>query len=291
LRRRQKNKRLSIISDIIIFLILLPIILVFLNVIDPTNLKGEVKNDEILLLTKEDNVILKNINDNIKYIKDNYQIDIEYGQSTIRIAQSVSANIQSNLNIIKNNIENLKDAIKKYPDNFFKTFKSRKSGNDIKVILLDKFNNDNIALASRNNGDEYTIYLSNDSKYERAFHHEIFHIIEYSLGNKLNSNNIFDGWNSLNPIGFKYDTDTEKLNQDLVYSEKKTVGECYFLTKYSKTSEKEDRAEIFAELMTCDTMPIYLKSDGTILKKVRHICSVIDNNMNLSSKYLYWKKF
>lgn len=293
MRRRHHTKRLSIISDIIIFLILLPIILTILNFIDPTNLKGAVKNDEILLLTKENSSnILEKINSNIAYIKSTYGIDISYGKETEHLAETVSAVIIDNLNIVNNNIGKLKDAFKKYPIDFFDKLKSNKGKYSLSIILLDKFNNSNIALASRNNKNEYKIYLSNDYRFERAFHHEMYHIIEYYISNVTNNDNIFAYWDSLNPKGFTYDSNIEDLTQEYVYSEGKKLSDCYFITKYSKTSAKEDRAEIFAELMTCNTRPEYLNGDENIRIKVEYLCNVTNINIGLKGdNSYYWGRF
>ena len=59
----------------------------------------------------------------------------------------------------------------------------------------------------------------------------------------------------------------------------------YFVTKYSKASEKEDRAEIFAELMILQYPPSYLTKGQSIRKKVDFILSTIKNNITIEDFY------
>ena len=61
--------------------------------------------------------------------------------------------------------------------------------------------------------------------------------------------------------------------------------EYYFLTRYSKATEKEDRAEIFAELMMLDFYPKYLDKDQKIRKKVDVIFDTIKENITYENFY------
>jgi hypothetical protein len=154
---------------------------------------------------------------------------------------------------------------------------------------LYKFQNDNLALASRNNLNEFRIYISNAQKFERAFHHEMYHILEYYM--KDNTKNIYTNWNELNPNGFKYENDTNKLTKDYVYDSNSYVEDnTYFVTKYSKCSEKEDRAEIFAEIMTMNKKQKYLDYNQNIRKKVDLIAYTIGNNITSINDF-YFSRF
>ena len=115
-------------------------------------------------------------------------------------------------------------------------------------------------------------------------HAEMYHVLEYYMskgGKKL-----YNEWANLNPKDFQYNEDTSKLTKDYVYDkESEDVTNSYFLTKYSKATEKEDRAEIFAEIMILKNAPVYLKSDCNIRKKVDSIKNTLNNEITYSDFY------
>ena len=83
----------------------------------------------------------------------------------------------------------------------------------------------------------------NEKYFERAIHHEVFHIIHDSY------KKIFDEkvWSSFNNKEFQYaecSTCSDRLGLDLYYE---TNG---FLTEYSKSIPSEDMAEVFSFIIT-----------------------------------------
>ena len=101
-----------------------------------------------------------------------------------------------------------------------------------------------------------------DKKYfERAIHHEVFHIINDSYKEIFNYNT----WIRLNNERFKYaecSTCTEKLGLDTY---KKTNG---FFTEYSQSTVSEDMAEVFSHLMI---KGIKVTDDAILKKKIYFI--------------------
>ena len=164
----------------------------------------------------------KNIESNVeqenKYyinkIKNDYGIIIEYGEDAKSFLSSVNANVQNDINIVNNNIKIIYDALKKYPNDVFSIFKN--DGYNLHILLVSNFNDNNIALASKNSLNQYRIYLSNDIDFERAFHHEFFHILEYYMADKVKY--LYYAWNSYNPSGFNYEEDVSKLTDEFVYN-------------------------------------------------------------------------
>ena len=63
------------------------------------------------------------------------------------------------------------------------------------------------------------------------------------------------------------------------------VENAYFVTKYSKASEKEDRAEIFAEIMVMSKKEKYLYKDGKIYLKAKNIMNKIEENITYNNFY------
>ena len=102
----------------------------------------------------------------------------------------------------------------------------------------------------------------NKKYFERAIHHEIFHIINDQHKIKFNENE----WKKMNKLNFKYSkcsTCTQKLNLD-TYN--KTEG---FFSEYSKTTPSEDMAEVFSHLMIFKDK--INKDDRILNKKIRFI--------------------
>ena len=240
----------------------------------------------------EDILYQKNIEDTVeqenKYyinkIKDEYGINIVYGNDEKSFINSINAQPQYDINIVNNNIKIIYDALKKYPYNIFKMYKDKKYG--LYIILLDKFNDNNIALASKNTLNQYRIYLSNNEDFERSFHHEFFHVLEYYMADQTDY--LYYSSNSYNPYGFNYESNINKLTDEFVYDKHLSDSEnvnSYFLTKYSKVSEKEDRAEMFAELMILDKKEKFLENGSRIKEKIRYLMSEIYENITVYDFY------
>ncbi len=217
----------------------------------------------------------------INKIKNEYGIIIEYGEEAKSFLSSVNANIQDDINIVNNNTKIIYNALKKYPKDVFSIFKN--DGYNLHILLVSNFNDNNIALASKNTLNQYRIYLSNDIDFERAFHHEFFHVLEYYMADKVKY--LYYAWNSYNPSGFDYEKDISKLTEEFVYNKYATDDEnknAYFLTKYSKVSPREDRAEIFAELMMINKKEGYLKNGTNIDAKINYLLNEIYENISIS---------
>jgi hypothetical protein len=256
--------KISLIFDIIIFLILLlSFNIMFKNYISDNNI-------ETLALSKVD-LKTKNIY-KISEIKDKYGIDIVYGQESQSLVDKVNAIIELDENIVYENLNYIYNSLNKYPKEYFK--------NKLTIVILKKFADNNIALASRNNLNEFKIYLSNNENYERSLNHELYHIFEYSNDEK------FLNWSNLNPEYFDYLDDIDSLDNKYVYLNK--PDNTYFVTRYSKTSEKEDRAEIFAEIMTNNNRPKFLDSSN-IFKKYIYLKEGINKYFNNNN--LHWNRW
>ena len=97
---------------------------------------------------------------------------------------------------------------------------------------------------------------------------------------------LYHSWNSYNPSNFEYNSDVSVLSNEYVYSKYATDEEnmnAYFVTKYSKVSEKEDRAELFANLMMLSKREGYLKNGSNIKNKINYLVNEIYENVSISS--------
>lgn len=284
-----QEKKASLISVVIIFLMLILITIFVIKKLDAKN--DYTQNLSLVNTDREEYIANKKleINSYIDSLNELYGINVLYGENTINYANKVDATIETDLNIVNNNLKVLFHTLEKYPQSMFKPFKDKEYKLD--VILLDKFTNNNLALASKNNLGEVKLYVSNTDKFERAIHHELFHVFEYYMADKDKS--VFKDWKNFNPNGFVYETNISNLDSTYVYlksnDENISLNDSYFVTKYAKTSEKEDRAETFAEIMMLSKVSEYLKNGTNIRKKVDSITENLSKYLNI--KNLYYTKF
>lgn len=279
------KKKASLISVVILFLILILITILFIKKLEAPDI-----NSESLSLVDTDSkeyIASKKmeIDSYISSLNELYGINVLYGEDTINYTNKVDATVETDLNIVNNNVKVLFHTLEKYPRGMFDVFKNKEYKMD--VILLDSFTNNNLALASKNNLKEIKLYVSNTDKFERAVHHELFHVFEYYMADK--NKYVFEQWTNLNPSIFKYQSDVLKLDNNYVYLKDSNTDNWYFVTKYAKTSEKEDRAETFAELMMLQKKPEYLESNTNIKKKADNIMSEMSKYLNV--KNIYCDKF
>lgn len=278
--QKEENSDIRKLSIFTYFFILSCIILITVLLVKELNISSGL---EEILYQKD---IESNVEQENKYyinkIKEEYGIIVTFGESERAFLTSVDANIQYDINIVNLNLKTIYDALDKYPKEVFDIFKDKKY--TLYILLVSDFNDNNIALASKNTLNQYRIYLSNNDKFERAFHHEFFHILEYYMADKVKF--LYYNWNSYNPYGFNYEENITNLTDENIYNryEQELVNKnnAYFLTKYSKVSDKEDRAEIFAELMTLERQEDYLKSGTKIRKKINYLINEIYENITIS---------
>ncbi|MEG2310790.1 MAG: hypothetical protein RSB76_02250 [Clostridia bacterium] len=272
MKEDELQRRVSLITDVIILLIIVFITILLIQKLD-VNQYADLKQVSSLLDDSSKSSVNYENEMYVKKIKKEYGVDILYGKNAKEFANKLEAVELYDENIINNNLKIIYKALQKYPIDLFDKVKINEY--PMYVMLFEKFDNNNLALASRTSLNVFRIYLSNNDKFERSFHHELYHILEYWMENK--ERNIYDDWFKFNPDYFKYEVDITKLDTKYVYNISAFSNfDMYFVTKYSKTSSKEDRAEIFAELMMLNKSQDYLKDGSNIRKKVDEIYSTIN---------------
>ena len=199
-------------------------------------------------------------------IEEQYGIDVNYGEDVN--AASVNATNVVDESKIFAMLRDLAGALKKYPQGLVKEIET--SGYMVSIHLVDKFTNNIEALANRNSIGQFNIYMSNNLDIERALHHEFYHILDYYI--KLETAERYIMWNRYNPNGFKYSNSVLDLNSKYVYNGQSGA---YFVTTYAKYSEKEDRAETFAEMMTANRMEVFFNEGEHIKSKINLIIKVL----------------
>ena len=190
----------------------------------------------------------------LKYLsaKKNFKIGIN---NNITCDKTSKESLKKNFPLIKKNLEI-------YKSEFLKKINLRF------IVLCENLFISKINTAGIPDHKKRTLILDlkfNEKYFERAIHHEVFHIIHDSY------KKIFDEkvWSSFNNKEFQYaecSTCSDRLGLDLYYE---TNG---FLTEYSKSIPSEDMAEVYSFLMT-NKINIKNKSekDSILSNKVKFI--------------------
>lgn len=272
-------------------------------IVDPSYLKLE---DKLDVKKKDINLVDKNI-------IENYNIELKSKVTGLKKAQSKVKELEEMYDVqimistqCKNEIINncgfkykdtsyLKDeerfilealndleiALKKYPEGFFKQFKTKAGDGGLDIYLVGEIKSTYSVIAfefDSNYRQNIAIDIINSNVGE-TFCHEVWHAIEnIALCEKPD---LFDDWNDLNPKGFKYEGDYENYeeaqnaNQYTYYGED-NIKNVYFIDSYSRTYASEDRARIVEYFMGKDEEFVKeLKKSSHIMEKVKKINETI----------------
>ena len=157
-----------------------------------------------------------------------------------------SVNVKKNINCFNSDKKILDEKykiIKKNLDRYSLIF--LKKINLKYVVLCENLSIAEINTAGIPNNITRTLILDikfNENHFERAIHHELFHIINDSYKELFNENI----WKNLNKKSFEYgecSTCNNNWNLDLL------DNDSGFFTEYAKSTASEDMAEVFSHLM------------------------------------------
>ena len=92
----------------------------------------------------------------------------------------------------------------------------------------------------------FDVRTSLDASYlKRAFHHELFHQIDFAEDGVLDSDSF---WESLNTPGFRYTQNADRMQEGAAGRDDAAAPEG-FLNWYATSSPAEDKAEVYAALV------------------------------------------
>ena len=217
---------------------------------------NSLKADEIFNLLKIPNLDVYKLNSSngLKYLnaKKNFKMGFE---NNIRCNKANKKNLDKKSSIISKNLSIYKkDFLNKINLRF--------------VVLCENLYISEINTAGIPDHKKRTLILDinfNEKYFERAIHHEVFHIIQNNFESIFNEKI----WSNFNEKAFEYaecSTCSDRLGLDLY---DKTNG---FLTEYSKSIASEDMAEVFSFIMT-DKLKIknIAKKDSVLSNKIEFI--------------------
>lgn len=240
---------------------------------------------KIDILEEDTNVDISSYNLRIaSSIEQKYDVDVYYGEDVN--AQSVDAVPVTDDMLVFEMLKKLNEVLEEYPEDLIREIEAR--GYELSIHLVDHFTNNVEALANRNSIGQMKIYISNTVDVTRALHHEYYHILDYYVRLETNETIAYLNWANYNPKDFKYLEDVNNITSKYVYN-----GEtgAFFVTAYAKYSDKEDRAETFAEMVTADSNEIFFNENEPIKGKMDILKRVLNNTFRTirDENNLAWK--
>ena len=181
---------------------------------------------------------------NLEIYKINTENGLKYLYATgpFRLGDNVEKNISCS-NSDKKTLDEKYKIIKENLDRYSLIFLKKIS---LKyIVLCENLSITEINTAGIPNNITRTLILDikfNEKHFERAIHHELFHIINDSYKDLFNENI----WKSFNKKNFAYSkcsTCNNKWNLDLLNNNNG------FFTEYAKSTSSEDMAEVFSHLI------------------------------------------
>ena len=226
-----------------------------------------------------------------KQIQDKYSVSIAYkdelGDYYMNGPRPVK---QTDDSTIYSYLQRIENVLNKYPTNFFKEIKNTRM--NLTIYMVKSIDIGVAGLTNSSNRSNVIIMINTISitSFETTLHHEIMHFIDSYISFNLGSGVIEKSMVSVNPSGFTYGSSDSSYVYD--YYNASTASTAYFLSNYSKTNYLEDRAVIFASLMTSTMKYPYLNNGTPIYKKARLISNQLRDNFNSvkNSSNLYWER-
>lgn len=251
-----------------------------------------VKKEEPIEPPKEENKnnesSLSITNDNLrKNIKSKYGVNIGYkDESDVNYVNSYSNfTKQYDDEKIHTALNNIDTALRKYPNGFF--FEINKKWKSLTIYLVDQINGNVAGLTDNRNPNNVVILINTESLlFESTLHHEIMHYIDCYLASIIGASTLENSMKDYNPSGFVYGIQTTEYVY--YYS-----NPAYFLSAYSKSDYKEDRAVLFSDMMSRTLKKDYYSAGNPINEKAKLISRQLEKYFDCVSSSVKenWERF
>lgn len=175
--------------------------------------------------------------------------------------------------------------LKKYPSSFFNEIKNK--WKNLTIYLVEKVGPSVAGLTDNKDSNTVVILISTEGYlFESTLHHEIMHYIDCYLADKIGAEAIEASMNELNPEGFTYGN---KTNEYVYYYS----NPAYFLSAYSKSNYKEDRAVLFSDMIFRTLKKDYYTKGNPINEKAKVISNQLEKYFDCvsSSTIETWERF
>ena len=227
-------------------------------------------------------------NDNLrKNIKSKYGVNIGYkDESDVNYINSYSNfTKQYDDEKIHTALNNVNVALAKYPSSFF--FEINKKWKSLTIYLVDQLTGNVAGLTDNRNPNNVVILINTESLlFESTLHHEIMHYIDCYLASIIGASALENSMKDYNPPGFTYGNQTTEYVY--YYS-----NPAYFLSAYSKSDYKEDRAVLFSDMMFRTLKKDYYSAGNPINEKAKLISRQLEKYFDCvsSSTKENWERF
>ena len=227
-------------------------------------------------------------NDNLrKNIKSKYGVNIGYkDESDVNYVNSYSNfTKQYDDEKIHTALNNIDTALRKYPSGFF--FEINKKWKSLTIYLVDQINGNVAGLTDNRNPNNVVILINTESLlFESTLHHEIMHYIDCYLASIIGASTLENSMKDYNPSGFVYGIQTTEYVY--YYS-----NPAYFLSAYSKSDYKEDRAVLFSDMMSRTLKKDYYSAGNPINEKAKLISRQLEKYFDCVSSSVKenWERF
>ena len=250
-----------------------------------------IKNEGTTEQPKEENNNTSSLsitNDNLrKNIKSKYGVNIGYkDESDVNYINSYSNfTKQYDDEKIHTALNNVNVALAKYPSSFF--FEINKKWKSLTIYLVDQLTGNVAGLTDNRNPNNVVILINTESLlFESTLHHEIMHYIDCYLASIIGASALENSMKDYNPPGFTYGNQTTEYVY--YYS-----NPAYFLSAYSKSDYKEDRAVLFSDMMFRTLKKDYYSAGNPINEKAKLISRQLEKYFDCvsSSTKENWERF
>ena len=232
----------------------------------------------------------------ISQIQKTYGFNISYGDGTYGYYAGSSCTPLYDEEKANRALTKITNLLKNFPTDFFRKFQGN---NGYRIILFDDIPGNTQGVTSYEIGNDNQLFLdvNNDLLLERVVYHETWHFMEQLIMIKNNYNNPFDSnWDQLNPAGFTYPGDSSNTYTPYDsnrYNPGYPVKNIAFISVYGKTNGREDRAEIFADLMFRGYKQNYMQAGYGINEKAKvmmqEVRKIWPNSPSATwEKYITW---
>lgn len=205
----------------------------------------------------------------LENLNNTYGLNIRYG-SEVSWSYGTSGKGISDEELIASRLSLLEECLSLYPKELFTDLNSYSA---VSINLIDSLGGADGYTDARNASSiQIALNCSNSDVYFKlAFHHELFHFIEYCIMNQvkdglylMNTDDLTDTalYGTTDYTGTIYDSDSDIYHQ-------------YFTSIYGKTNSMEDRAELFSYYMGYTVKDCMKVNDSPITLKMKRIAYAI----------------
>ncbi len=220
-------------------------------------------------------------------IIDLYRVSVLYDSKAFYTENGISATKTTEVDgeAVNKTLIAIKSALQNIPQSILDTMRLD-NGYSIHILKQLPGGQSGLAVFSPY-GSQRMIIDSDLTLTERIVYHETFHLMERYIYHKNGQANAFTNWEKYNPVGFTYGGGGSTYTS---YDKATNKEQIAFVSVYAKTSDMEDRAELFADLMFRTRKYDYMNEGYATNEKAKYLDQVIDQYFG-NIPGAYWERW